>query len=153
MPFILRDVSSSNMMYGSCFIVLYGDWTISTSFFINLTKISYFDPWQEEASAIKASGKAWYQTMISDSDYTEFENFSKWLGVSQWFVCALWVLSFFLFIWFCLNCWYLRRKRDGKEIAGPLISFFTPPLCSRLSCFIFSSPVLVGVKTPTLLAC
>ncbi|XP_028753791.1 60S ribosomal protein L4 [Neltuma alba] len=38
---------------------------------------------KEEASAIKAAGKAWYHTMISDSDYTEFENFSKWLGVSQ----------------------------------------------------------------------
>ncbi|KAI4349207.1 hypothetical protein L6164_009827 [Bauhinia variegata] len=38
---------------------------------------------KEEASAIKAAGKAWYNTMISDSDYTEFENFSKWLGVSQ----------------------------------------------------------------------
>ncbi|XP_058098294.1 large ribosomal subunit protein uL4-like [Magnolia sinica] len=36
-----------------------------------------------EAAAIKSAGKAWYQTMISDSDYTEFENFSKWLGVSQ----------------------------------------------------------------------
>ncbi|CAL1399213.1 unnamed protein product [Linum trigynum] len=38
---------------------------------------------KEEASAIKAAGKAWYQTMISESDYTEFEIFSKWLGVSQ----------------------------------------------------------------------
>ncbi|KAH7513251.1 hypothetical protein FEM48_Zijuj12G0177400 [Ziziphus jujuba var. spinosa] len=38
---------------------------------------------REEAAAIKSAGKAWYQTMISDSDYTEFENFSKWLGVSQ----------------------------------------------------------------------
>jgi len=38
---------------------------------------------QEEASAIKTAGKAWYQTMISDSDYTEFEVFTKWLGVSQ----------------------------------------------------------------------
>ncbi|XP_054785292.1 60S ribosomal protein L4-like [Prosopis cineraria] len=38
---------------------------------------------KEEASAIKAAGKAWYQTMVSDSDYAEFENFSKWLGVSQ----------------------------------------------------------------------
>ncbi|KAK4797977.1 hypothetical protein SAY86_030303 [Trapa natans] len=38
---------------------------------------------KEEATTIKAAGKAWYQTMISDSDYTEFENFSKWLGVSQ----------------------------------------------------------------------
>ncbi|KAL3536318.1 hypothetical protein ACH5RR_004779 [Cinchona calisaya] len=38
---------------------------------------------KEEASAIKAAGKSWYKTMISDSDYTEFENFSKWLGVSM----------------------------------------------------------------------
>ncbi|XP_052203018.1 60S ribosomal protein L4 [Diospyros lotus] len=38
---------------------------------------------KEEATAIKAAGKAWYQTMISDSDYADFENFSKWLGVSQ----------------------------------------------------------------------
>ncbi|XP_018858188.2 60S ribosomal protein L4 [Juglans regia] len=38
---------------------------------------------KEEATAIKAAGKAWYQTMISDSDYTEFENFTKWLGLSQ----------------------------------------------------------------------
>ncbi|KAK4257252.1 hypothetical protein QN277_006865 [Acacia crassicarpa] len=38
---------------------------------------------KEEASAIRAAGKAWYHTMISDSDYTEFETFSKWLGVSQ----------------------------------------------------------------------
>ncbi|XP_051130354.1 60S ribosomal protein L4 [Andrographis paniculata] len=38
---------------------------------------------KEEASAIQTAGKAWYKTMISDSDYTEFENFSKWLGVSQ----------------------------------------------------------------------
>ncbi|KAG6643024.1 60S ribosomal protein L4 [Carya illinoinensis] len=38
---------------------------------------------KEEATAIQAAGKAWYQTMISDSDYTEFENFTKWLGVSQ----------------------------------------------------------------------
>ncbi|KAF6140700.1 hypothetical protein GIB67_013993 [Kingdonia uniflora] len=38
---------------------------------------------KEEAAAIKAAGKAWYKTMVSDSDYTEFDNFSKWLGVSQ----------------------------------------------------------------------
>jgi len=38
---------------------------------------------QEEASAIKAAGKAWYNTMVSDSDYAEFDNFTKWLGVSQ----------------------------------------------------------------------
>ncbi|OIV90483.1 hypothetical protein TanjilG_18667 [Lupinus angustifolius] len=38
---------------------------------------------KEEASAIRAAGKAWYQTMVSDSDYAEFDNFSKWLGVSQ----------------------------------------------------------------------
>ncbi|XP_041027219.1 60S ribosomal protein L4 [Juglans microcarpa x Juglans regia] len=38
---------------------------------------------KEAAVAIKSAGKAWYQTMVSDSDYTEFENFTKWLGVSQ----------------------------------------------------------------------
>ncbi|KAL8129777.1 hypothetical protein V2J09_018932 [Rumex salicifolius] len=38
---------------------------------------------KEEQAAIKASGKSFYKTMISDSDYTEFENFTKWLGVSQ----------------------------------------------------------------------
>ncbi|KAL5706843.1 60S ribosomal protein L4 [Ranunculus cassubicifolius] len=38
---------------------------------------------KEEATKIKAAGKAWYNTMISDSDYTEFDNFSKWLEVSQ----------------------------------------------------------------------
>ncbi|OVA09940.1 Ribosomal protein L4/L1e [Macleaya cordata] len=38
---------------------------------------------KEEAAQIKAAGKAWYQTMISDSDYTEFDVFTKWLGVSQ----------------------------------------------------------------------
>ncbi|KAI7997043.1 60S ribosomal protein L4-1 [Camellia lanceoleosa] len=38
---------------------------------------------KEEATKSKSAGKAWYLTMISDSDYTEFENFSKWLGVSQ----------------------------------------------------------------------
>ncbi|PAN09773.1 hypothetical protein PAHAL_2G049700 [Panicum hallii] len=37
----------------------------------------------EEAAKVKAAGKAWYKTMVSDSDYTEFENFSKWLGVTQ----------------------------------------------------------------------
>ncbi|CAD6272470.1 unnamed protein product [Miscanthus lutarioriparius] len=37
----------------------------------------------EEAAKVKAAGKAWYKTMISDSDYTEFENFTKWLGVTQ----------------------------------------------------------------------
>ncbi|KAL9241955.1 hypothetical protein vseg_016006 [Gypsophila vaccaria] len=38
---------------------------------------------KEELSTIKASGRSFYKTMISDSDYTEFENFTKWLGVSQ----------------------------------------------------------------------
>ncbi|KAI3960495.1 hypothetical protein MKW98_002994 [Papaver atlanticum] len=38
---------------------------------------------KEESVAIRAAGKAWYQTMISDSDYTEFDVFQKWLGVSQ----------------------------------------------------------------------
>ncbi|KAF8369325.1 hypothetical protein HHK36_032664 [Tetracentron sinense] len=49
---------------------------------IGLSEEHVFLIW-EEAAAIKAAGKAWYQTMISDSDYTEFDNFSKWLGVSQ----------------------------------------------------------------------
>ncbi|KAJ6795086.1 putative 60S ribosomal protein L4-1 [Iris pallida] len=38
---------------------------------------------KEEASAIKAAGKSWYKTMVTDSDYAEFENFTKWLGVTQ----------------------------------------------------------------------
>ncbi|KAL8484056.1 hypothetical protein ACS0TY_026666 [Phlomoides rotata] len=38
---------------------------------------------KEEASAIRTASKAWYKTMISDSDYAEFDNFSKWLAVSQ----------------------------------------------------------------------
>ncbi|KAG9150140.1 hypothetical protein Leryth_009722 [Lithospermum erythrorhizon] len=38
---------------------------------------------KEEASKIKAASKSWYKTMISDSDYAEFDNFSKWLGASQ----------------------------------------------------------------------
>ncbi|KAH0455376.1 hypothetical protein IEQ34_015408 [Dendrobium chrysotoxum] len=38
---------------------------------------------KEEAAKVKAAGRAWYKTMISDSDYTEFENFSKWLGATQ----------------------------------------------------------------------
>ncbi|KAI3893401.1 hypothetical protein MKX03_029036 [Papaver bracteatum] len=45
-------------------------------------RISYLIP-QEESIAIRAPGKAWYQTLISDSDYTEFDVFQKWLGVSQ----------------------------------------------------------------------
>ncbi|KAH7432799.1 hypothetical protein KP509_07G041200 [Ceratopteris richardii] len=36
-----------------------------------------------DKEAIKKAGDVWYKTMISDSDYTEFENFSKWLGVTQ----------------------------------------------------------------------
>ncbi|KAH7365535.1 hypothetical protein KP509_18G033500 [Ceratopteris richardii] len=36
-----------------------------------------------DGKAIKKAGETWYKTMISDSDYTEFENFSKWLGVTQ----------------------------------------------------------------------
>ncbi|CAN4121610.1 unnamed protein product [Withania somnifera] len=38
---------------------------------------------KEEASAIRSASHSWYKTMISDSDYAEFDNFSKWLGVSQ----------------------------------------------------------------------
>ncbi|CAI5521444.1 unnamed protein product [Closterium sp. Naga37s-1] len=36
-----------------------------------------------ETEEAKKAGEAWYQTMISDSDYLEFENFTKWLGVSE----------------------------------------------------------------------
>ncbi|XP_071733969.1 large ribosomal subunit protein uL4-like [Rutidosis leptorrhynchoides] len=38
---------------------------------------------KEEAAKIKTASKAWYKTMISDSDYAEFDVFTKWLGVSQ----------------------------------------------------------------------
>ncbi|KAJ6797817.1 putative 60S ribosomal protein L4-1 [Iris pallida] len=38
---------------------------------------------KEEAAAIKAAGKSWYKTMVTDSDYAEFDNFTKWLGVTQ----------------------------------------------------------------------
>ncbi|KAL6957628.1 60S ribosomal protein L4 [Sarracenia purpurea var. burkii] len=38
---------------------------------------------KEEATKIKAAGKAWYKSMISDSDYTLFDNFSKWLAVTE----------------------------------------------------------------------
>ncbi|CAI5932065.1 unnamed protein product [Closterium sp. NIES-65] len=36
-----------------------------------------------ETEEAKKAGESWYQTMISDSDYLEFENFTKWLGVSE----------------------------------------------------------------------
>ncbi|KAJ0526310.1 putative ribosomal protein L4/L1e [Helianthus annuus] len=38
---------------------------------------------KEESAKIKAASKSWYKTMISDSDYAEFDVFTKWLGVSQ----------------------------------------------------------------------
>ncbi|KAG7567588.1 Ribosomal protein L4 domain superfamily [Arabidopsis thaliana x Arabidopsis arenosa] len=38
---------------------------------------------KEETMKIKAAEKAWYQTMISDSDYTEFDNFTKWLEAQR----------------------------------------------------------------------
>ncbi len=37
----------------------------------------------EDNETVKKAGSAWYKTMVSDSEYTEFENFTKWLGVSQ----------------------------------------------------------------------
>ena len=40
-------------------------------------------PCSMQDEARKAAGEAWYKTMISDSDYTEFEIFGKWLGVTQ----------------------------------------------------------------------
>lgn len=66
---------------------------------------------QEETSKVKAAGKAWYKTMISDSDYTEFENFTKWLGVTQWLSGGSLSCQK---LWFCLllptvAChWYLQ---------------------------------------------
>jgi len=41
------------------------------------------------AAKVKAAGMASYNTMVSASDYTEFQNFSKWLlllKVSGYFV-------------------------------------------------------------------
>ncbi|KAI7732618.1 hypothetical protein M8C21_020639 [Ambrosia artemisiifolia] len=37
---------------------------------------------KEESAKIKSASKSWYKTMISDSDYAEFDVFTKWLGVS-----------------------------------------------------------------------
>ncbi|KAJ4746154.1 60S ribosomal protein L4 [Rhynchospora pubera] len=37
----------------------------------------------EEKAKIRAAGKGWCKTMVSDSDYAEFDKFSKWLGVTQ----------------------------------------------------------------------
>jgi len=37
----------------------------------------------EVDAATKAAGEAWYQTMISESDYTEFDIFQKWLGANK----------------------------------------------------------------------
>ena len=34
---------------------------------------------QEQDPKAKAAGEAWYKTMLSESDYTEFDIFSKWL--------------------------------------------------------------------------
>jgi hypothetical protein len=50
--------------------------------------------------------------MVSDSDYTEFDNFSKWLGVSQWnpAIFSHWTFFFRLYLkrvfgfWVYLNC-------------------------------------------------
>ncbi|KAF6158977.1 hypothetical protein GIB67_042058 [Kingdonia uniflora] len=50
---------------------------------------------QEEATTIKAARKTWYKTMVSsESDYAEFDTFSKWLGVSQGFHSFKIFLSF-----------------------------------------------------------
>jgi large subunit ribosomal protein L4e len=38
---------------------------------------------KEKDPKVKEAGQAWYKTMISESDYTEFDIFSKWLGVTQ----------------------------------------------------------------------
>ena len=40
---------------------------------------------KEEATSIKSAGKAWYQAVISDSDYTEFKNLSSsWARQRPW---------------------------------------------------------------------
>ncbi|KAL3586053.1 hypothetical protein D5086_012920 [Populus alba] len=52
---------------------------------------------KEELAAAKAAGKAWYKTMISDSDYTEFENFTKWLGGDVGYCVASLPIPFFYF--------------------------------------------------------
>ncbi|KAK1315507.1 60S ribosomal protein L4 [Acorus calamus] len=59
----------------------------------------------EEAATIKAARRAWYKTMISNRDYTEFENFSKWLGTSKkWFG------------WLYVNsCTEMEGTRDKKQ--------------------------------------
>ncbi|KAF3660806.1 hypothetical protein FXO38_12033 [Capsicum annuum] len=41
------------------------------------------DDFPEEESTTRSASYSWYKTMISDSDYAEFQNFSKCLGVSQ----------------------------------------------------------------------
>lgn len=51
------------------------------SFVVTLSALLYLQP--EEKELIKKQGASWYKTMVSDSEYTEFENFTKWLGVSQ----------------------------------------------------------------------
>eukprot|EP00850_Spirogloea_muscicola_P015406 SM000117S25526 [mRNA] locus=s117:428283:430419:+ [translate_table: standard] len=45
-------------------------------------KVSKIGPEVDKETRL-AAGKAWYKTMVSDSDYYEFEVFSKWLGVTQ----------------------------------------------------------------------
>jgi hypothetical protein len=55
-------------------------WFFSLSFMTDVLS-SYVQP--EEKELIKKQGASWYKTMVSDSEYTEFENFTKWLGVSQ----------------------------------------------------------------------
>ncbi|GJR66364.1 60S ribosomal protein L4 [Tanacetum coccineum] len=61
-------------------LVLFNSTGYSNCLFYSLSTL-LFD--QEEASKIKTASKAWYKTMISDSDYAEFDVFTKWLGVSQ----------------------------------------------------------------------
>lgn len=38
---------------------------------------------EEVDPKVKEAGAAWYQTMMSESDYTEFDIFQKWLGATQ----------------------------------------------------------------------
>jgi hypothetical protein len=84
--------------------------------------------------------------MISDSDYTEFENFTKWLGVTQW---AAWDLIKFLVVSLNLS-WEERGSIDlflsciitsclpmGFWDLSLHIRFFFCPLSSEHSICIF----------------
>jgi hypothetical protein len=62
--------------------------------------------------------------MVSDSDYTEFDNFSKWLGVSQWNPVIFLYWTFFSRLY--LNClWILSLLivRNSNSYVVHFLSF------------------------------